>query len=72
MAAPALTCHYRFGGEAMAEEEDLSTRDGRKRVVLCPTCGALTWRLVQSLVKAKTDKTVRIYRCDCGEHIWDD
>jgi len=52
-------------------KEDPSRRNGRKWV-LCPKCGASTWGIVLSLPDSKTGKIVRIYRCDCGEYIWDD
>jgi len=40
--------------------------------VLCPTCGAHTWRVAHSLLNPKTGKAVRVYKCGCGEYVWDD
>jgi len=58
--------------DAMTEQEDAPRREPRRRTVLCPECRAFTWRVAYNLFDSKTGKVVYLFRCDCGQHIWDD
>ena len=40
--------------------------------VLCPGCRAFASHVVLRFLDTKPGKSIRLYRCDCGEHIWDD
>jgi hypothetical protein len=37
----------------------------------CPTCSAFP-RLLTSMLQPRSGKTVKLYRCDCGQRIWND
>jgi hypothetical protein len=39
--------------------------------ILCPKCKQPT-RLFERLWSSKTSSYVRIYKCQCGELVWDD
>lgn len=60
-----------FEQVATHHQEELSaqqTQDPRPR---CPTCAAFP-HLTHAILEPRTGKTVRLYRCRCGERIWDD
>ena len=52
-------------------EEDQQGVTVRKQV-LCPACRAFASRIAFDILDPRNGMTVRIYRCDCGQHIWDD
>ncbi len=37
----------------------------------CPTCAAFP-KLATKFLDPQTGKIIRLYRCTCGERIWDD
>jgi hypothetical protein len=53
-------------------QEEVTKSNGHAAHVLCPTCRAFAWRIAYSFLNSKTGKPVRVYRCECGEHVWDD
>jgi hypothetical protein len=70
--APSVLCHpsSNHGGESMTSEV-AAKLNGRPQV-LCPTCRAFASRIVYSVLNSKTGKNIRVFRCECGEHVWDD
>ena len=54
---------------------DLAERLGRETReddgLLCPKC-AIRLQLVIKLLDSCKGKTVRMFRCECGELVWDD
>ena len=49
-------------------QQQQQTRDTRRR---CPTCAAFP-KLTHRFLDPRQGKTIRLYRCQCGERIWDD
>jgi hypothetical protein len=49
----------------LGEPNDQATRPR------CPSCNALPV-LVDAMFDPQKGKIVRLYRCSCGEHIWDE
>jgi hypothetical protein len=40
-------------------------------ILRCSKCGK-AYSLLTSLLDPKSGKTVRLFRCECGEHTWRD
>jgi hypothetical protein len=51
------------------KETSLPTTPGMKP--RCPNCAALP-HLVTNMLDTHRGKNVRLYRCDCGQRIWDE
>jgi DNA-directed RNA polymerase subunit RPC12/RpoP len=55
--------------------DDSPDKDSEKQAApvarLCPRCGAQP-RLLHSVPDFRSGKTARLYRCPCGERIWDE
>jgi hypothetical protein len=73
-------------GEVCRQLKDVNLNGGRDLAMLqehiakndlvgwsnpqCQRCGAP--RPVQIILDSRTGRSVRVYKCQCGEHIWDD
>ncbi len=47
-------------------------RDNNRVVVFCPACASEPLRVIVILDTTRRDRTVRLFKCECGELIWDD
>jgi hypothetical protein len=36
----------------------------------CRRCGALVW-IVETILDPRSGRAVRMFKCECGERIWD-
>ena len=68
------------GGYAMDRQDDPGKRPGSgaregaqesDRAILCPTCALEPTRVIV-LLDTRKGKTVRLFKCECGELVWDD
>jgi len=55
----------------MTHEENAQKPQDRTRA-LCPTCRGFSCQIVHTFLDSRTGKVIRVFRCRCGEHIWDD
>ena len=56
---------------------DPDKRPGREvrdnnRIFSCPVCACEPLRVIFILDSTQRDRTVRLFKCECGELIWDD
>lgn len=42
------------------------------RVLSCPACAREPLRLIIILDSTHGDRSVRLFKCECGELVWDD
>ena len=56
---------------SLHHQEQLPAQETQDQGPRCPTCAAYP-RLAQSMLDTRNGRTVRLYRCQCGERIWDD
>jgi hypothetical protein len=52
--------------------EDALEREAKAVQCRCPAGAAVAPRLILKFLDVRSGKTVRLYRCQCGECIWDD
>jgi hypothetical protein len=52
--------------------EDALEREAKAVQCRCPEGAAVAPRLILKFLDVRRGKTVRLYRCKCGECIWDD
>ncbi|QQO21817.1 hypothetical protein JJB98_18670 [Bradyrhizobium diazoefficiens] len=50
-------------------QRDLPTEQTQDSRLRCPSCAAFP-PLTEKFLNPRDGKTVRLYQCDCGEHIW--
>jgi hypothetical protein len=60
-------------GGAMTDdkEKELPQQPTQDQGPRCPTCAGFP-RLLTSILQPRSGKTVKLFRCDCGERIWND
>ena len=54
----------------MAEDSKLPEQT-EDRELRCHACSAVP-RLTQRILDPRTGKTLGLYRCECGEHVWEE
>ena len=42
------------------------------RIVFCPSCSSEPLRVIFILDTTQRDRIVRLFKCECGELIWED
>ena len=52
-------------------ESQLPEQSDQAKRPRCPSCNALAI-LVDTMLDPRKGKVVRLYRCSCGERIWDE
>ena len=61
-----------LGACGMTEEKEQTPKASvEPKGPRCPTCAAFP-DIASRFLDPRTGKTIRLYRCQCGEHVWDD
>jgi hypothetical protein len=68
-----------LGRAALGDEMSCADPDKRKdrevrndaRRFFCAACATEPWRVIV-ILDTRNGKTVRLFKCECGELIWDD
>jgi len=55
----------------MLEEEKCPPKNSPREPPVCARCGLSTIDLQASFVNPSSQKTIRIYKCECGKLVWD-
>jgi hypothetical protein len=53
----------------VAEDKHLPEPQNQDQELRCHACSAVP-RLAQRILDPKTGKTLRLYRCECGQRVW--
>jgi len=56
----------------MDTREDAPEREVQAVQCRCPAGAAVAPRLILKFLDVRSGKTIRLYKCKCGECIWDD
>lgn len=59
------------GNGPMADEGEMPKQQQQAQAPRCPACYNLPKRM-QRVLDTQTGRTIRLFTCECGEHIWDD
>ena len=55
----------------MADHKRLPPDPQPEDELRCAACSAVP-RLIQRMLDPRSGKTLRLYRCQCGEHVWEE
>jgi len=55
----------------LVQDKDLPEPQNQDQELRCHTCSAFP-RLAQRMLDPRTGKTFRLYRCECGESVWEE
>ena len=64
----------RIGGaeeQQVADHKRLPDPQTEDHELRCAACSAVP-RLIQRMLDPRSGKTLRLYRCQCGEHVWEE
>jgi RNase P subunit RPR2 len=64
--------YIRKMSRAMHEQRDEAGLAQTRRRPRCPTCSDILIEAETAISDPQTGNLIRLYRCDCGERIWDE